>query len=332
MLVLALGAALGLAFVLGVSDAPNATGALLGSGATTTGRALRFSFACHLLGGLAGGSAVAGTLGALVTIGSDDGVVMIAAACLAATTVTLGAARRGIPTSASFGLVGGLAGAALALGGPDAPHWGGFSGLRPVGTVGVAVGMLCSPVAGLVLAAVVRRILGRALRRAPRRARRPLRAGTWAAAAVVAFAGGANDTQKAMGLMTGALVADGAARGTGIPVPVRVGAALALATGTVVGGRRVIRAVARRFYRPRPLDGFAAQLVGAVVVAGAGPVGAPVSTSSVAAAAVAGAGGAIRPRHVRWARLGSVFVIWVATLPVCGLLAAALALGLRALA
>lgn len=330
MVALALAAAVVLAFHFGVADAPNATAALLGSGAATPRRALGVSGTFHLLGGILGGSAVAGTLGGLVAVAGAHAVVVYAAACLAAVGVVAAAARLGVPTSAAFGLVGGLVGAAVAVEGAGAVSWGGFSGPRPVGVVGVVVGMLASPVAGLVAAVGLRRLIGRGARRARRRALRPVRAATWVGAAAVAFAGGANDGQKAMAVMAVALAAGGTTD-PGVPMPARLGAAAALAAGTVVGGRRVIRTVARRFYRPRPLDGLAAQVVAAVLIAGAGPAGAPVSTSSVAAAAVVGSGAAIRPRHVRWNRAAGVYCWWVATIPVSAVVGAAMALGLRPL-
>ncbi len=145
MVVLALAAAVALAFHLGVADAPNATAALLGSGATTPRRALGVAGLFHLLGGILGGSAVAGTLGGLVGVAGTGAAVVYAAACLAAVGVVAGAARLGVPTSAAFGLVGGLVGAAVAVEGAGAVTWGGFSGPRPVGVAGVVVGMLASP-------------------------------------------------------------------------------------------------------------------------------------------------------------------------------------------
>src|SRR5262249_38181680 len=106
-------AALALAFVLGVSDAPNATAALVPARAAPWHVALLFSAVLHAVGALLGGTAVALTVSRLLSVPHADVSAAFAAGCLATIVFAASAAHVGIPTSATYGLVGGLVGAAL---------------------------------------------------------------------------------------------------------------------------------------------------------------------------------------------------------------------------
>ncbi len=75
-------------------------------------------------------------------------------------------------------------------------------------------------------------------------------------------------------------------------------------------------------YRLRPLDGLVNQTGSALIVVGASIVGAPVSTSQVVAASVAGVGGGRRRRRVRWPVVGQIGLAWLVTIPVCVILGA----------
>ena len=320
--VVAIAAALGLAFVLGVSDAPNASAALVVSRAAGWRTALTFSFAFHALGALAGGTAVAVTVSSLVHAGAGHLPSVYAAAALAAVGFVTVAARRGIPASATYGLIGGLVGAALAADGWGAIHWGGIEGHKPAGVLGALIGLVASPLLGLAAGWVLRAALTRGLGRGTRRLLRPVRGGIWVAAGFVALSDGANDGQKSMGVIAAVLVATGSIDHFHIPVWVRVTVALSLALGTVVGGGRVIRRVGTGYYRPSPIDALAAQVSAAGVILGAGFLGAPVSTSETVAASVVGVGADRHPRHVRWAVVAGTLSTWGTTLPGCALLGA----------
>jgi PiT family inorganic phosphate transporter len=182
---------------------------------------------------------------------------------------------------------------------------------------GALVGLVLSPVLGLVCGALVRSALTRSLRRGTRRLLGPVRGGIWIAAAFVAVSDGANDGQKSMGIATAALLATGSIDRFRIPVWVRVAAAAALALGTAVGGGRVIRRVGTGYFRPTPVDALAAQVSAAGVILGAAVLGAPVSTSETVAASVVGVGADRHPRHVRWAAVAETVSAWVITIPTC---------------
>ena len=215
--VVAIGAALGLAFVLGISSAPNAASALVASRAAPWRVALGYSFLLHALGALLGGTAVALTIAHLVTAPDDEIATIYAAGCIATIAFVGAASRLGLPTSATHGLVGGVAGAGLAEGGVDAVNWGGFDGFRPVGVLGTLAALVVAPILGVAAGWTARRVAVRALSRGTRRMLGPVRGGIWVAAGAVALTDGTNDGQKAMGVAATTLLATGAIDSFEIP-------------------------------------------------------------------------------------------------------------------
>jgi PiT family inorganic phosphate transporter len=315
---------IGFAFVLGVSDAPNASAVLIASRSASYRRAMAFSFVASAAGGLLAGEAVALTMTSLVHVPAGDLPGTYLAGGVASLAFTLLLTRHSVPVSASIALVGGLSGAAAARAGLDAVGWGGFHGAHPYGVIGTLVAIFLSPFLGGCVAAGLRHLLGRALPRASREMTRALKGMIWLTAGLVGLADGSNDGQKAMGLATALLVAAGTIRGFAVPFWVTALVALVLATGTAAGGRRIVQTVSSRFYRGGLLDGLAAQSASAAVILGAASVGAPVSTSTVVASGMIGVGAARRRRHVHWPTVRRVVSAWIITVPACALLGAGL--------
>ena len=325
MIIAAVGVAgvLALAGLLGVSDAPNAAAALLGSRTGSYRAVAAWSVSWHIAGGLLAGAAVARTIVGIVHVAPALSVVVLAAASLTAVGFTWVTTRRGLPTSASVGLVGGLAGAGLAAGGARAVEWGGLVGTRLVGVLGVLIGILVAPFVAAAAAGLVDRFARRASLRLPRSARRELHGGLWLASAAVAAADGTNDGQKAMGLLAVVVSGGGSLAAAGGIAPwERVLCAVILGAGTVLGGHRVVARVSRGLARGGAVDDLAAQGASAGVILAAAALGLPLSTSTVVTSAMVGAGMSGRRRHVRWAGVARIFLVWVLTVPACGVVAA----------
>jgi inorganic phosphate transporter, PiT family len=318
--VAALAVVLAFAFMLGVSDAPNSSAALIASRAASYRRAMAFSFLAHAAGGLLAGQAVALTMRSLVHVPAAQLPGTYLAGGVASLAFTLLLTRRGIPVSASIALVGGLAGAAFVEAGWRAVGWGGLHGVHPYGVIGTLLAIVVSPVLGGFTAAGLRGLLGRVLHRASRDIMQSLRGAIWLTAGLVGLADGSNDGQKAMGLATALLVAAGTVRSFAVPFWVTALVACVLAAGTAAGGRRIVQTVSSRLYRGGPLDGLAAQGASAVAILSAASLGAPVSTSSVVASGMIGVGAARRRRHVHWATVRTVLSAWAITPPACALL------------
>ncbi len=310
------------AIVNGVHDAGNAIAAPIVTGAIRPAPAVVFAAILHVVGALVMGTAVAATIAGIVLVPADQMLEVLAAAVLGALVWNVVTLWWGIPCSSGHCLVGALAGAALAQGGPSAVHWGGLDGLRPVGVLGSLLWLFFSTAVALPLAMAGIRLARRTLRRARRAIETPVRQGELLASAGLAFAHGSNDAQKTMGLMTAALVAGGRLSHFAVPFWVALVSALLLTIGTLFGGWRVVRTLGRRIYRFRSLGGLVSQGSSGIIVLTASVVGAPISTTDVVAPAVVGVGSGERWRHVRWVVVGEIGLAWLVTLPVSGALGA----------
>lgn len=308
----------------GFHDAANAIAALVATRAATPMTALVIASVGHVLGPLLAGTAVADTVGGVVTLPSARTLAAVAAAITAAIAWNVLTWWCGLPSSSSHALVGGLVGAAIAAGGWGGVRWGGLSGGLPRGVLGVLLGLGISPLLGGVTAWGVAKLANRGTRRARRGLDRGLRRGEWGTAFLLAYSHGANDAQKTMGVITLLLVSTGHLAGFHVPLWVKAASAASLVLGTAMGGWRIVRTLGRGIYRLRPLDGLVSQSSSAAVIYAAAALGAPVSTTHVVASSVVGVGAARRSHHVHWSIVGEMASAWIVTLPVAALLGAAL--------
>ena len=108
----------------------------------------------------------------------------------------------------------------------------------------------------------------------------------------------------------------------GVPLWVKIACALAIALGTLAGGKRIIKTMGSKVARIQPLQGFTAQTAGTGTLMMTGYFGIPVSTTHAINASILGAGSAWRLTAVRWGVVGNIMAAWVFTLPASALMAA----------
>ena len=299
-LVVAVVLALAFAFTNGFHDAANSIATLVATRAAAPGRALVLAVSCIFFGPFLVGAGVANTIAGIVDVEPGEAVAVVSTGLVAALVWNVATWYRGLPSSSSHALVGGLSGAALAEAGWHAVNWGGFDGWRPVGVGGVLVGLAVAPLLGALAAHAVLTLLRRGLRRATRRFELPILDVQWIASGLLAASQGANDVQKS------------------------VGVALAMASGTALGGWRIVRTIGRRIYDLRALDSLSSQAGSAGVILAASIAGAPVSSTHVVASSVVGVGvGRRRFSRIRWAVVTEMAVAWLTTIPATVALGAA---------
>jgi len=322
-LALAIAAALAFAMTNGLHDAANAIATLVGTRAARPAPAVVIAVLGNLAGPVLLGSAVADTVAGIVTVAPDQVVGVLGAALTGAVAWNLLTWWRALPSSSGHALLGGLVGAALVSGGASSLDWGGFDGIEPVGVIGVTVVLAVAPVLGFLAGLVVDRGVRRAATRASRRVRGPVRGAQWVMSGGLALSHGANDAQKAVGVIAALLLATGNTHSLHAPLWAELTAGTALTLGTAFGGWPIVRTIGRRIIRLRPLDGLASQTGSTAVLFGASVIGAPVSTTQVVASSVVGVGGGRRRwRHVRWPLVRSMLIAWFVTVPASALLAA----------
>ena len=294
-------AVLGILFVNGWTDAPNAIASAVSTRSLTMKQGVLMATVLNVLGGLFAlflGKKVAETVYFLGDFSTDSrGTAALAAAMLAVILWAVAAWRFGIPTSESHGLMAGLMGAALALG------EGGVS-LPALGRVAV----------GLVVSVGIGYLLGWVFGQWFRTARLPAAFWAWGqriSAALMAFAHGLQDTPKFASILL--LTA-----GTGFRMNLRTAllCSLLMGLGTLLGGGRIIQTVGGKMVQLEQKEGFAADLAGFLSLFVSTLQGLPVSTTHAKTCAMMGAAEKVDRKTA-----GAMFLAWVLTFPACGLLA-----------
>jgi PiT family inorganic phosphate transporter len=203
--------------------------------------------------------------------------------------------------------------------------------------------MVTSPFAGLVLGFVFMGLLYVCLRNSrPLRVNRFFGRAQMFSAGAMGFMHGTNDAQKTMGIIALTLLAatkagqlDGlpawlsflhtpeppAGKDTEIAVWIKVTCALVMASGTAVGGWRIIKTLGHKMVKLHPINGFAAEASSATVIFAATSFGIPVSTTHNISAAIMGVGAARRLNAIKWTVVERMVWAWILTIPVTALLA-----------
>jgi PiT family inorganic phosphate transporter len=317
LLVLVVAVGLAFDFTNGFHDTANYVATWVGTRALSPRAAVLVSAAANLAGAFVT-TAVATTVGKGIIdtgLATDQTVLAALFGAIAWNLVTWWS---GLPSSSTHALIGGLVGAALVQSGSQGVDWAGI--WRKVILPGAA-----SPVigfaGGFVLLLVIYRLFHRVT---PGIAHRGFRLGQLASGTWVAFAHGANDAQKTMGVIALALFTHGSISSFYVPTWVKIAAGLTIAAGTYAGGWRIIRTLGQRIYGMQPEHGFAAQIAAGSTLYAGTHFGFPISTTHVVTGSVMGAGATRRLSALRWGVAGNIIVAWLLTLPGAGLVAAAL--------
>lgn len=141
-------------------------------------------------------------------------------------------------------------------------------------------------------------------------------------AALQAYTHGTNDAQKAMGIITMALIAAGIQHDNDVQEWVRIACALAMGLGTSLGGYKIIKTVGTKIMKIRPVNGAAADLASATVIFGATLIHLPVSTTHVISSSIMGVGAAHRVKGVKWGVARKIVLTWIITMPISAVIAA----------
>ena len=274
------------AFTNGLHDAANSIATLVATRAARPGPAVAMAAVGNVLGPVFFGAAVADVVAGIVVVPASETVAVIGAALTGAVTWNLVTWKLGLPSSSGHALVGGLAGAAIAAGGLDAVDWGPLDGWKPAGVGGALLALAIAPVAGFVAGWVLERVLRALFAHATDEVRGPVRATQWVLSGLVAFGHGANDGQKAVGLIAALLLSAGKISSLDAPTWAALASGIALTVGTALGGWPIVRTVGQRIFRLRPVDSVASQGGSAAVLVVSTAVGAPVSTTQIVASSV----------------------------------------------
>ncbi len=314
---------LALAFDLlnGIHDSSNIVATMISSRALSPKMALAITAVAHFFGPFIFGVAVAKTIGDEIVKSGSISIGMIIAALTGAIIWNLLTWWLGMPSSSSHALIGGITGAVVC--------GAGWQALKLVGFEKVLIALFASPIVGFIVGWLVIKVVYLLSWNATPKINWFFKKSQILTSIALALSHGTNDAQKSMGIITLGLVTGGYLTSFVVPVWVILLCATMIATGTAVGGWRLIRTLGAKFYKIRPVDGFSSQVASASVILGASLVGGPVSTTQVVSTTIMGVGAADRINKVRWGVAGEIATAWFLTIPATALLSAGLYLLIR---
>jgi len=309
---------IGLAFLFdflnGIHDSSNVVATMISSRALSPRLALGMTALAEFSGPFIFGVAVANTIGEEVVIAGAINEAVLLAALTSAIAWNLLTWYLGFPSSSSHALIGGLIGAVVMGAG-----WG---AIRLAGLEKILVALFASPIVGFLVGYLILRVTLLLSWNATPRVNGFFRQSQALTSLALALSHGTNDAQKTMGIITLALVTGGYLSVFAVPLWVIFACATMIALGTALGGWKLIRTLGGKFYKIRPVDGFASQLASAAVILGASLSGGPVSTTQVVSSAIMGVGAAERANKVRWGVAQEIATAWLLTIPATALAAA----------
>jgi PiT family inorganic phosphate transporter len=304
--------ALAFDYINGFHDAANSIATVVSTRVLSPAKAVIWAAFFNFAAAFLFGTAVAKTVGSGMVDLSVVSFPVIYAGLIGAITWDLITWYYGLPTSSSHALFGGYAGAAVAK--------SGFGAIILSGWYKTLVFIVVSPFIGLIVGLSVMTSIFWTFRNF-----RPGRVDQWfrrlqlLSAAGFSLMHGANDAQKTMGIIAGALVTGGYLQleHGQLPIPkvVELAAYTAIGLGTLTGGWRIIHTMGSKITKLQPMGGFAAETGASVAIFIATQFGVGVSSTHTVAGAIVGVGATRRLSAVRWGVAGQIVWAWLLTIP-----------------
>ena len=318
------GLALVFDFINGFHDSANSIATVVSTRVLSPALAVTWAAFFNFIAAFGGGVKVANTMGKgiiqfdlLKAQGSAMVLLVIFAALLGAILWNLLTWWWGLPSSSSHALAGGLIGATLpALG---------LRGLVGAGILKIAVFIVVSPLAGMLLGTIFMIVTSWIVRRmTPWSVDKWFRRLQLVSSGIFSYSHGTNDAQKTMGII--AVILYGTVwrdRAFAVPFWVILLCHAAMALGTALGGWRIVRTMGHSLTKLQPIGGFCAETGGGVTILAVAALGIPVSTTHTITGAIVGVGATRGNRAVRWGVAGRIVWAWIFTIPASAAVAAA---------
>ncbi len=299
-------------YINGFHDAANSIATVVSTRVLTPGKAVVWAAFFNFVAAFGFGTAVAKTVGAGMVDLNVVSFAVIFAGLFGAIIWDLITWYYGLPTSSSHALFGGYAGAAVAK--------AGFTAIIVAGWYKTLIFIVLAPLigmsAGLLLMASSLWVFRSST---PAKVDGFFRKMQLLSAASFSLMHGANDAQKTMGIIAGALVTGGFLQmnGNDLPIPfwVVLLAHTAIGLGTLSGGWRIIHTMGSKFTKLQPIGGFAAETGAATAIGIATLLGVGISTTHTITGAIVGVGSTRRLSAVRWGVATQIVWAWILTIP-----------------
>ncbi len=322
LLIIVIIAALAFEYINGFHDAANAIATVVSTKVLSPKQAVLFGAVFEFIGALTG-THVAKTIGSGIVNAELVTLTVIFCALSAAIVWNLFTWWKGLPSSSSHALIGGLLGAAIIKAGLESVN-------SQILAQKVIIPMFTSPALGFCCGFLLMLLLIHIVHRAnPQIVNKRFRHLQLVSSGLMALSHGSNDAQKTMGIITLALLAGGvlhhdASGDFEIPIYVIIACALTMACGVMKGGWKIIKTMGHKIIKLKPIHGFAAETAAAGIILSASHLGIPLSTTHVISTSIMGVGSTLNPGAVKWSVVGNIVTAWVLTIPATMTLSAAI--------
>ncbi len=309
---------LGVVFVNGWTDAPNAIATSVCTRCIGINNAIIMSAIFNFLGVLIMSLAnisVAETVSSMVVLSQDSRLSLVTLSAALFSVVAFGVIAWcfSIPTSESHALIAGLTGSVIALN-------NGFTGVNVSEWLKVVIGLFISLLLGAVLGYIICKLVVIAFRNIKRQnGEKFFKYAGVVSAALTSFMHGAQDGQKFIGVLMLVLFInkDKSSKDYNIPIWVMIMIAVIMALGTLSGGKKIIKSVGIDMVPLEKFQAFSSDLASSLALFVCSILGLPVSTTHAKTATIVGVGSAINKRTVNISVFRNMMFAWVVTFPCC---------------
>ena len=303
-------------FWTGFTDAAYATAGIIATKAVKTNRAILLSTVGSLIGMTIFGSAVAKTIGTgIITEGFASGEVIIATLLASLLFDVIFSWIWALPISETHVLIGGLIGAGVAAGGWEIIEAGGILNK-------VIIPLITSPFIAIIIALATTGLIIRAFRnRSASKMNRRFKHLQPVATFFFAITDSSNDAQKVMGIMTMLLFYYGYISEFVVPFWVIIVSYIAISSGVLLGGWRIVKTMATKITRIRPYQGFSSDLSSSLILGSAAYLGIPMSSTHISNGSLIGIGLTRGKKSVNWGTLRSIIWAWILSAPLSSVFA-----------
>ena len=308
---------LGVVFVNGWTDAPNAIATVVATKSMSPKKAVLMAAIFNFLGVFIMtfvSAKVVATISNMVSFSTgSESLIALAAGLFAIVVWAVAAWYFGIPTSESHALIAGVTGAGISI--------LGFSAINGAEWIKVIYGLGISSVMGVVFGYGIVKLVEKLFKNADRKeANKLFNKAQIVSGAIMAFLHGAQDGQKFLGIfMLGIFLARGEVipQVFDIPIYIIVLISIVMGVGTSIGGYKIIKSVGMDMVKLEKYQGFSADMAAAICLLFSTLFGIPVSTTHTKTTAIMGVGAAKRISNVNWNVVKEMVLAWVLTFPGC---------------